>query len=101
MVKIIYIFLTIIINRSLFILFIFNKLKNFAIEVENYRLNYLQDNLGNENLTLINQALFWQNNLVQLVDNFVLSNKKRNFVNKFETNSAYEFNLSFWELSTW
>ncbi len=69
------------------------------VEVENYRLDYLQDDSGNEDSTSINQALLWLNDLAQSADNFVLSNKERNLVNKFERDSIYEFNLSSRELS--
>lgn len=37
------IFVTTIINKSLSILFIFNKLEDFTIKVKNYGLIYLQD----------------------------------------------------------
>lgn len=63
MVETVSIFLTIIINKSVLISFILCKLKNFAVEVENYRLNYLQDHWGNENSTSINQAPPWPNDL--------------------------------------
>lgn len=44
MVEIINIFLTIIINKNLLISFIFSGPKNFAVEIKNYRIDYLQDN---------------------------------------------------------
>ena len=43
MVETVSIFLTIIINESLPISFILSGPKDFAVEVENYRLDYLQD----------------------------------------------------------
>lgn len=58
MVKIIYIFLITIINKSLIISFIFSRLENLAVEIENYKLDYLQNNWGNENPISINQAHF-------------------------------------------
>ena len=94
MVETVSIFLTTIINKSLLILFIFSRPEDFVIKVENYRLDYLQDNWGNEDPTSINQTLLWPNDLTQSADNFVLSNKERNLVDRFERNSIYEFNLS-------
>ena len=41
MVETVSIFLITIINKNLLILFIFNGPKDFAIEFENYRLDYL------------------------------------------------------------
>ena len=64
------------------------------VEVENYRLDYLEDDLGNEDSIFINQASSRSNDLAQLADNFVLSNEDRNLLDRFETNSIYEFNLS-------
>lgn len=43
MVETISIFLITIINQSLIISFILSKLEDFAVEVENNRLDYLQD----------------------------------------------------------
>ncbi len=94
MVKTVSIFLTTIINESLLILFIFNGPEDFTVEVKNYRLDYLQDDWGNEDPTSINQALPRPNDLAQLADNFVLSNEERNLVDRFEKDSVYEFNLS-------
>lgn len=37
------IFVTIIINKNLLISFILNRSKDFAIAIENYKINYLQD----------------------------------------------------------
>ena len=88
------IFLTTIINKNLFISFIPSGLENFAVEVENYKLDYLQDDWGNKNPTSINQALSWPNGLAQLANNFVLSNKEENLVYKFKRESIYKFNLS-------
>ena len=56
--------------------------------------DYLQEDWGNKDLISINQTLLWPNDLAQLVDNFVLLNKKRNLVYRFERDSVYEFNLS-------
>lgn len=101
MVETISIFLITIINKSLIISFILNKLEDFVVEVENNRLDYLQDDWGIENLISIKQALFWPNDLAQPADNIVLSNKEKNLVNKFKKNCVYELNLSFWESSPW
>lgn len=89
------IFVTTIINKSLSILFIFNRLEDFTIKVKNYGLIYLQDDWKNEDPISTNQASFWLSNLAQLVNNFILSNKKKNLVDKFEKNNVFEFNLSF------
>ncbi len=94
MVETVSIFLTTIINKSLLILFIFSGPEDFAVKVENYRLDYLQDDWGNEDPTSINQALPRPNDLAQSVDNFVLSNEERNLVDRFERDSVYKFNLS-------
>ena len=94
MVETVSIFVIIIINESLFISFILSGSEDFAVEVENYRLDYLQDDWGNEDPTSINQAPPWPNDLAQPADNFVLSNEERNLVNRFERNSVFEFNLS-------
>ena len=71
------------------------------IEVENYKLDYLQDDWGNKDSTFINQAFFLPNNLAQLADNFVLSNEEKNLVNRFEKNSVFEYNLSSRVPSPW
>ena len=94
MVQTISIFLITIMNKNLLISFILSQLEDFAVEVENYRLDYLQDDLENENPIFTNKALSWPNNLAQLADNFVLSNKEKNLVNRFKRDSIYEFNLS-------
>ena len=78
MIEIISIFLTTIINKSLFISFILSKPEDFAVEIENHRFDYLQDNWENENPISINQACSRLNDLAQLVDNFILSNKEKN-----------------------
>ncbi len=88
------IFLTTIINKSLLVSFILSGPEDFAVEVKNYKLDYLQDDWGNKDFISINQAPSWPNNLAQPADNFVLSNKERNLINKFERNSVYEFNPS-------
>ena len=93
MVETVSIFVTTIINESLLISFILSGPEDFAVEVENYRLDYLQDDWGNEDLTSINQAPPWPNDLTQPADNFVLSNEKRNLVDRFERDSIFEFNL--------
>lgn len=80
--------------KCLLIFFIFSGPKNFAIEVENYRLDYSQDDSENEDLISINQAFFWPNNSIQLASDFILSNKDRNLLNRFEIDSVYEFNLN-------
>lgn len=94
MIKIVSIFLTNIINISLLISFILCGLEDFAVEGENYRLDYLQDDWRNENPISINHTLFWPNDLAQSAKNFVLSNKNRNLVNRFKRDSIYKFNLS-------
>ena len=94
MIETINIFLITIINKSLLISFILNGPEDFAIEVENYKLDYLQDDWENEDLTFINQAPLWPNILAQPADYFVLSNEEKNLVNRFERDSVYEFNLS-------
>ena len=99
MVKTVNIFLTTIINKSLLISFMLSGPEDFAVEVENYRLDYLQDDWGNKDPTSINQALFRPNNLAQPADNFVLLNEERNLVDRFERDSIYEFNLSSQKLS--
>ena len=63
MVQIVSIFLTTIINKSLLISFILSESKDFAVEIENYRLGYLQDDWGNENPISINQAFLQPNGL--------------------------------------
>lgn len=73
-VKIVSIFITIIINKGLFISFIFSKPKDFLVEVENYKLDYLNNDLRNKDLIFINKTSFWPNNLAHLVDSFVLLN---------------------------
>lgn len=80
--------------ECLFIFFILSRLEDFAIKIENYRFDYLQDDSENEDPISINQASSWPNNLIQLAGNFVMSNKDRNLLNKFEIYSVYEFNLS-------
>ena len=77
MVETVSIFVITIINKNLLISFILSGLEDFAIEVENYRLDYLQDNCGNEDFTSINQAFPWSNDLAQPADNFVLSNEEK------------------------
>lgn len=95
MIETINIFIITIINKILLIWFIFNWLKDFAVEIKNYKLNYLQNDWKNEDFISITQTVFGLNNLIQLVDNFVISNKERNLVNRFEKNSIFEFNLSY------
>ncbi len=95
MVETVSIFLTTIIIKSLLISFILSGPEDFVIEVKNYKLDYLHDDWGNEDLISINQALFWPNDLAQPVDNFVLSNKEKNLVNSFERDNVYKFNQSF------
>ena len=73
---------------------LFSRLKAFALEVENYRLDYLQDDLGNKDSISINHALPWSNDLVQPADNFRFSNEDRNLLKRFGIDSIYEFNLS-------
>lgn len=94
MIETVNIFLTTIISKSLLISFILSGPEGFVVEVENYRLDYLQADWGNEDSISINQAPPQPNNLAQPVDNFVLSNKERNLVDRFEKDSVYEFNLS-------
>lgn len=53
-IKTINIFITIIINKSFFIFFIFNRLEKFIIKIENYSLDYWQDDLGNKAFIFIN-----------------------------------------------
>lgn len=43
MVETVNIFVITIMNKSILISFIFTRPEDFAVEVENYRLNYLQD----------------------------------------------------------
>ncbi len=99
MVETVSIFLTTIINKYLLISFILSGPENFAVEIEIYKFDYLQDDWGNEDPISINQGFPWPNNLAQPANNFVLSNKEKNLVNKFKKNSIYEFNLSSRELS--
>ena len=80
--------------ESLLISFILSGPEDFAVEVKNYRLDYLQDDWRNKDSTSINQAPLWPNDLAQPADNFVLSNEKRNLVDKFERDSVFKFNLS-------
>lgn len=54
MIKTINIFVITIINKSLLISFILSRQENFTVEIENYKLDYLQDDWGNENLIYIN-----------------------------------------------
>lgn len=94
MVETVNIFVTIIINKSLLISFILGESKDFIVKVENYRLDYLQDNWGNKDLTSINQTPLWPNDLAQSADSFGMSNKEKNLVDKFERDNVFEFNLS-------
>lgn len=64
-----------------------------GVKIGNYKLNDLENDERNNDFIFINQAFFWPNNLVQLVDNFMLSNKKRNLVKKFQKKNLLEFNL--------
>ena len=93
-VETISIFVIIIIDKILFISFILNILQDFAIHIKNYKLNYIQDNLGNKDLIFINQAVSWLNNLVLLADNLVLLNEDKNLLDTFEIDDIYEFNPS-------
>lgn len=43
MVETISLFLTTIINKNLLISFILNRIENFVVKVENYKLDYLQN----------------------------------------------------------
>lgn len=101
MIEIARIIVITIINKNLLILFIFSGSENFAIEFENHKLDYLQDSQTNKDPTSINQTSLWPNNLAQSADNFVMSIKKRNLVNKFEKNCVVEFNLSSQKPSSW
>lgn len=94
MVETVSMFLTTIINESLLVSFILSTSEDFAIEVKNYRPDYLQDDWENEDPTSINQVPPGSNDLVQLADNYVLSNKKSNLVDKFERDSVYKLNLN-------
>lgn len=53
-IKTVNIFIAIIINKSFFIFFIFNRLEKFIVKIENYSLDYWQDDLGNKNFIFIN-----------------------------------------------
>lgn len=97
MVETVSMFLTTIINESLLVSFILSTSEDFAIEVKNYRPDYLQDDWKNEDPTSINQVPPRSNDLVLLADNYVLSNNKSNLVDKFERDSVYKLNLSSWE----
>lgn len=57
MIEIISIFQITIINKNLFIFFILSRPKDFVVKIENYKLDYLQDNCGKENPIFINEAL--------------------------------------------
>lgn len=50
------IFVITIINKGLLILFIFNGLENFAVEVKNYKHDYLHNDWKNKDATFINQT---------------------------------------------
>ena len=100
MVETVSIFIITIINKNLLILFILGKLENFVVGVENYKFDYLQDDWGNEDFISINQAFFLPNNLVQLANNFMLSNEERNLVDRFEKDGIFEFNLNSRESSS-
>lgn len=80
---------------------LFSGPKNFVVEIENYKLDYLQDDLRNEDSIFINQAPPWPNDLAQSVDNFVLSSEDRNLLDRTETNNVYEFNLNSQEPLPW
>lgn len=95
MIKTISIFVTTIINKNVFIFFTFDRPEYFAIEVKNYRLNYFQNNSENKNPISINHTSLWPNNLVQTMDNFVISYQNINLLDKIETNNIYRYNVSF------
>lgn len=92
MIEIISLFILTIINKSLLNLFIFSEQENFVVEIENYKFDYLQDDQENKNLIFINQTCSQPNDLVQPVANFILSNKKRNLVDRFEKDNVLKFN---------
>lgn len=55
----------------------------------------------NEVFTSINQAPLGPNNLAQLANNFVLSNKNSNLLDRFDTDRVNEFNLNSQKPSPW
>ncbi len=86
MVGTVSIFVTIIINKSLLI--------SFLVDQKTLRLRLRITGLIICKMMRILHLSTKLLHLAQPADNFVLSNEDRNLLNRFETNSVYEFNLS-------